>query len=52
MTVYRHVEKRGLQPDALLVTTGRRNPVSCFVEPRAAQIEKQLSAVHKNISWS
>jgi hypothetical protein len=50
MTVRRFVEKNGLLPDALLVTTGFRSPVQCFVEPRAAQIEKQLNDIHKTIS--
>jgi hypothetical protein len=50
MTVRRHIESSGLKPDALLVTTGRRPPVQCFVEPRAEQIEKQLANVQKVLS--
>ena len=50
MTVRRFVEKNGLLPDALLVTTGHKPATQCFVEPRAAMIEKQLAATHKNQS--
>jgi hypothetical protein len=50
MTVSRFVERNEIQPDGLLVTTGSKPPVKCFVEPRAAQIEKQLAQAHRNQS--
>jgi hypothetical protein len=50
MTVRRFVEKNEIQPDGVLVTTGIKPPVQCFVEPRAAMIEKQLAETQKTQS--
>lgn len=44
MTVSRFIKANAIAPDALLITTGRKPPVMCFVEPRAEQILKRIES--------
>jgi hypothetical protein len=43
MTLRRHIAARGIQPDAIIVTTGNKPPAQLFVESRAQQIAKLIS---------